>query len=166
MLKIISSMDALDFSQLSSVYEESVGKDGAENYNNESRNLQYLQSKQDFYAYLQDFFSQEESLLCIWAPGDTYKAALRLEPYRDGLLLAGLETAPDARQKGYAKSLVNAVVDKWGNMGSFLLYSHVEKRNLASISVHNACGFEKILDYGVYSDGSVFHDSFTFCRKI
>ena len=43
-------MDALDFGQLTSVYEESICKDGAENYNNESRNVQYLQAKQDFYA--------------------------------------------------------------------------------------------------------------------
>lgn len=166
MLKIITSMKELDFGQLVSVYDESICKDGAENYRNESENVQYLRAKQDFYTYLNIFFSQKDSMLCVWVAEGNYKAALRLEPYRDGALLAGLETAPEVRRMGFAKRLVDAVVDKVGNSVHLPLYSHVDKSNFASVSLHNACGFEKILDYGVYSDGSVFYDSVTFCKMM
>lgn len=59
MLKIITSMKELDFGQLASVYDESICKNGSENYSNESENIQYLQAKQDFYAYLNMFFCSE-----------------------------------------------------------------------------------------------------------
>lgn len=166
MLKIITSMKELDFGQLASVYDESICKNGSENYSNESENVQYLQAKQDFYAYLNMFFAQKDSALCVWEAEGVYKAALRLEPYRDGVLLAGLETAPDARRMGFGKRLVNAVVDKVGNSVHLPLYSHVDKSNSASVLLHRACGFEKILDYGVYSDGSVFNDSVTFRKMV
>ena len=41
------------------------------------------------------------------------------------------------------------------------VYSHVSKKNAASMAVHSRCGFEKILDYAAYIDGSVNHSAVT-----
>lgn len=166
MLKIITSMKALDFGQLKRVYEECIRIDGEVNYKESSQNMQVLQAEQDFYGYLKLFFQQEGSICAVWAPEGVYQAALRLEPYADGLLLAGLETAPGSRRRGYAKALIKAVVDKLENDGKIPVYSHVNKHNFASITVHNSCGFARIMEYAVYSDGSVLYSSCTFCKRI
>ena len=166
MLKIITSMKELNFSQLVAVYEESIHKSGMENYSDLSENVQYLQAEQDFYGYIKLFFEQEGSICAVWAPEGGYQAALRLEPYADGLLLAGLETAPGSRRKGFAKALIEAVVEKLEDVGKMIVYSHVDKQNFASLSIHAYCGFERTKEYAVYSDGSVLHSSCTLCKRI
>jgi hypothetical protein len=42
------------------------------------------------------------------------------------------------------------------------IYVHISRRNAASIAVHIACGFCKILDHAVYADGSVLRSSATY----
>ena len=79
-------------------------------------------------------------------------SALRLEPYRDGLLLEALETHPMHRRKGYAKELVTAVME---TVGEQRVYSHVGKRNVASLNTHLSCGFQRISEQAVYADGSI-----------
>ena len=105
-------------------------------------------------------------MCAVWAPEGAYQAVLRLEPYADGLLLSGLETAPGSRRRGFAKALIEAVVEKLDNDGKTIVYSHVDKQNFASLAVHASCGFERTKEYAVYSDGSVLHSSCTFCKRI
>jgi len=79
-------------------------------------------------------------------PSGRYVSALRLEPYRDGLLLEALETAPEQRRKGFAAALIRAV--QCFLEGKTKLYSHVDKRNLSSLKVHEKCGFRIVSEQG------------------
>ena len=162
MLKIIKSMHELRFSELMQVYLEGNIENGRELYPDYSSAEQLREAEQDFYQYLASvFFRQENSFYAVWEADDRYTAALRLEPYADGLLLCALETAPDARRKGYATELIHAVQAHLAEQGSGTVYSHVSKRNAASLAVHQKCGFQIHKDHAVYSDGTVLHSSLT-----
>ena len=68
------------------------------------------------------------------------------------MLLEALETAPEQRRKGYATALIRAAL---AQVGTVKIYSHVGKRNEASLKTHIACGFRRISEQAVYADGSV-----------
>lgn len=153
MMLVIKDLHRLRFGELMEVYAESVAENGADFYPECSENEQILQAQQDFYAYLaQEFFAQEQDCYCIWEEDGRYVCALRLQRYRDGLLLEALETRPQARRRGYAEKLIHAVQ---AQIGEQVLYSHISHKNAASIAVHRKCGFVKISDSAVYADGSV-----------
>ena len=158
MLIIAHSLRELHFGQLMEVYAQS---------NSDSENKNPLQAEQDFYMYLREsFFSDPEAFYAVWEIDGCYKAALRMEPYKDGLILAGLETAPLDRRKGYACELVDSVMNWLAERRSVGVYSHIEKSNVASLAVHRVCGFEKILDYAAFIDGSVSRDSVTLFYQV
>lgn len=161
MLKIIHSVKELDFGQLCSVYTQSIGQSGSEYYPWLSPAKQQLQAEQDFYSFLKCFFKEESAFCAVWTVERRAVSALRVEPYGDGLLLEGLETAPEERRKGYAVSLVCSVLSYLKEQNTVQIYSHVDKTNLASLALHKACGFCKILDHAVYVDGSVSHNAYT-----
>ncbi len=146
MLILVNHMAALLPEQLMAVYRESLGDD--------------LTLRQDFYTYLRhEFFTQPGAMLAVWKAQGIYVSALRLEPYRDGLLLTGLETHPEHRGRGYAQELLGAVLSREGKV-----YSHVDKRNLISLHVHQKAGFQIISDTAVYLDGSADSKCWTLCR--
>ena len=149
MLKIIKSMSELQEEQLLSVYSGSNI-----NAKEEHSLLDYLR---------EDFFRQKDACCCIWTEDNAYKSALRLEPYHDGLLLQALETAPNARKKGYGFSLVKAVLERCDGTGHRCVYSHVDKRNRASLNLHRKCGFQKLSDSAVLLDGTVTANCYTLC---
>ncbi|MBP3672329.1 MAG: GNAT family N-acetyltransferase [Oscillospiraceae bacterium] len=162
MLIIAKSMKDLSFSALMEIYIEGNMENGQDNYPEEPEYRQIMLAEQDFYNYLsQVFFRTDGAVYLIWEERGKYVSALRLEPYQDGLLLEALETAPDQRQKGYAKTLILAAL---GEFDGKKIYSHVSKRNTPSIRTHEVCGFEKILDHAVYADGSVLRSSVTYCH--
>ena len=66
------------------------------------------------------------------------------------MLLEALETHPQHRRKGYALRLMAAVL-----AGQSRVYSHVGKKNKASLGVHEKCGFRRISEQATYIDGSV-----------
>lgn len=153
MLQIFDRLNQLCFGELMEVYSESVAENGAEFYPNLSENEQIIQAQQDFYAYLQqDFFTKEGDTYCIWGENGKYICALRLESYQDGLLLEALETRPEYRKQGYGEKLIRSVQ---ALVGERKIYSHISHRNEASLAVHRKCGFEKILNYARFADGSV-----------
>ena len=122
-----------------------------------------MQAEQDFYQYLREvFFPTAGAVYAVWEENGTYITALRLEPYRDGLLLTALETAPEYRRRGYAQKLIEAVLEE---LPGEKLYSHVSKTNAASLRTHISCGFQKILDHAAYLDGSVLRSSCTLCHE-
>lgn len=155
MLKIIRFLKELDFSQLMRVYEEGNRENGAEFYPHLPEGQQLIRAEQDFYAFLQEFFRGPEAFYAVWTVDGNYAAALRMEPYRDGLLLEALETAPGLRRKGYARALINETKACLRTQGHRKIYSHVNKKNEASLAVHAACGFQRTLEHAVYIDGSV-----------
>lgn len=163
MLFIAHSLGELNFRQLMDVYEEGNLENAAEFYPNAPKNQWPLLAEQAFHQYLKEcFFPTHGARYCIWVVEDKYVSALRLEPYQDGLLLEALETLPTERQKGYATALVKAVLAHCPNEK---IYSHVGKKNLASIKTHESCGFRRILEHAVYADGSVLQNCCTFCSK-
>ena len=154
MLLIAKRLAELDFSALMDIYIEG-NLEKAEEYGDGG----LLQAEQEFRDYLrEDFFRQREAFYAVWLEKGRYVSALRLEPHEDGWLLEALETAPEYRKQGYAKALMGAVLDQ---MGQATVYSHVSKRNQASLRTHFACGFQKYLDHVVYLDGSVTNRSVT-----
>ena len=155
MLTVIKSYHQLDLSQLFRVYQQSIQAAAAENYRRCATNEGILNAQQDFYGYLRDFLSDTDTMYALWTVDGVYKAALRLEPYLDGLLLSGLETAPDARCCGFASALMKATLEYVGGHSGDTVYSHVNKENAISLAVHAKCGFRRLSDFANYIDGSV-----------
>ena len=166
MLKIISTIPQLHFHKLMQVYREGNVDNGRELYPDFSPEEQLANAEQDFYHYLNFvFFKQDGAFYAIWEAEGSYKSALRIEAYADGFLLCALETAPGDRCRGYASALIRAVQNYLKGKGSGTIYSHVSKKNTASLAVHRNCGFQVIKDHAVYSDGSVLSGSFTLAYQ-
>ena len=145
MLKLIYSMSELDADQLLAVYCE-------HNWN-----------EVDFLSYLrEDFFCQRGAFYAVWSEDSVYKSVVRLEPYRDGLLLHALETAPADRRNGYSYQLLTHTLDYLRTIKCKAVYSHIEKRNKPSFALHKKCGFKIISDSATYLDGTVTQYSNTF----
>ena len=162
MLSVIKSMQELNTEQLMAVYRESNRENGKEFFPDHTPNKQLCLAEDYFLDYLrQDFFRQAGALYCLWSDGGRYQSALRLEPYADGLLLQALETAPDARRKGYARALMEETISYLRQTGTRTLYSHVSKGNLPSLNLHKACGFVVHSDFATYIDGTVTQSSVT-----
>ena len=153
MLRCIHSMKELPFGALMAVYEQSNQENGEEFWPDLSAGERLLRAEQEFYQYLQQvFFQTEGAAYYLWEVKGRPVCALRLEPYRDGMLLEALETAPEQRRKGYAAALIRAML---AQVGTVKIYSHVGKRNEASLKTHISCGFHRISQQAVYADGSV-----------
>lgn len=163
MLLYFEKLKDLDFRQLMDIYEESNLENGNEMYHFVSDNLKLLYAEQSFYQYLSEcFFPTAGAKYAVWLEEERYVSALRLEPYQDGLLIEGLETRPDMRNRGFAKKLLFSVR---ASTGETPLYSHVAKKNLASVRTHLSCGFDHLLEYAIYADGSVLQNCCTFCYR-
>lgn len=161
MLKIANRMGELHFPRLMEIYVEGNRENGAECYPEEPEMRQLELAEGDFRQYLaEDFFRQKGAFYAIWEESGRYVSALRLEPYRDGLLLEALETRPDVRRQGYASTLIQAVQCL---PGVKKLYSHVSKRNAPSQGTHIKCGFRQVSDQATYIDGSVNSRALTLC---
>ena len=165
MLKMIDSLSELDFRQLMDLYAETNMFDGKAAYPEHLEGLQVLYAEQDFYIYLEEFFSEPTAKYAIWIVNGSYMSALRIERYNDGILLNALETAPRARNMGYAKKLILSVLDYLRCDGHGVLYSHVNKQNAASLKLHLSCGFQIISDTAEFLDGSIRPDSYTFALE-
>lgn len=149
------------------MYTEGNAENAEEFYPQEEKRTAILRAEDDFYQYLcQVFFRTKGALYAIWEEKGRYVSALRLEPYRDGLLLEALETRPDCRRQGFARKLMDAVLLLVQQQGSGPVYSHIHKRNTASLQIHLSSGFKRISEQAVYIDGSVTDRSCTMCFRI
>lgn len=158
MLVVAEKFSQLRFLQLMAVYEQSNLENGSRLELHLSENELLLRAESSFYTYLTEcFFKTPGAAYALWEVDEAYVSALRLEPYRDGLLIAALETKPDRRNMGFATELLRAVRDRWQEP----LYSHVSKQNGASLALHEKCGFQPIADHACYIDGSVSHHAWT-----
>ena len=161
MLIVAKNLRDIAFGRLMDVYQEGNLENGAERWPDEPEGRQLALAEEDFYNYLQQvFFKIKGAVYLIWEESGKYVSALRLEPYRDGLLLTALETHPQMRKRGFAENLVKAALE---HAGDITVYSHVSKQNVASLRTHEKCSFKKILDYAVYADGSVNDRCCTLC---
>ena len=163
MLRIAKRLNELDFAKLMAVYEESNRENGGDNYPEEPELRQLFLQEENFYQYLREVFFVTPGAVCaVWEEEGEYRSALRLEPHKDGLLLAALETAPEFRRKGCGKRLIQAVQARFSGEK---IYSHVHKRNLPSLALHEACGFVRISERAAYLDGSVNSRCCTLCYE-
>lgn len=161
MLKIIRSLGNLDFRLLADAYTQSCQEQGKLNYPDYPASQQLLMAEQELYGAVKCFFQDKNAFYAVWQSDGRYLSVLRMEPYQDGLLLEGLETPPEERGKGYAKQLVRSVISVLSQQEKVLIYSHIDKKNNASLAVHRTCGFALLRDYAVYADGSVSHNAYT-----
>ena len=161
MLILARSLRDFSFSKLMDVYIEGNMENAEEFWPELDDGQKLLRAEQEFYQYLTEvFFRTPEAVYAIWEESGNYISALRLEPYRDGLLLEALETAPSRRRQGYAEKLIRAVQEQFPNQR---IYSHVSKKNAASLRAHGKCGFRRISEYAAYIDGSVNQRACTLC---
>ena len=167
MLIVAKNRRILSFSKLLDVYSESCENAGKRLDPDASAMQQRRYGEKDFCEYLDDvFFATKDATYYIWAENDIYLSAARLEPYRDGWLLAGIETIPQHRGQGYAGKLMNAIIASLRLEGSYKLYSHISRRNQASIRLHRSCGFDKIYDYAKFIDGTISAEADTYLLEI
>jgi len=153
MLKIIKSISQLNISQFLAVYAQSTGSD--------------FHKEEDLLTYLrEDFFCQKDAFYALWVVDDDYRSALRIEPYREGLLLQALETKPDDRRKGYGYALMMQVLEYLRVRGYTSVYSHIAKKNKASLALHSKCGFQLISDSARLIDGTVTQNSCTMYMEL
>lgn len=149
MLKVIKSVSELHQEQLLSVY---------------SGSLENLEAQSVFLSYLHEvFFQHNGACYCLWVVDGAYKSALRLESYRDGLLVHALETEPASRKMGYGCLLIKSVLKYFSSTKYKCIYSHVKKRNIPSQNLHKKCGFQTIADTAVLLDGTVTANYNTLC---
>lgn len=167
MLRIVSNMKELNFSALCDIYQEYLQELAQTQYRTAAPSSAILLARQDFYQYLREsFFSVQDAVYAIWNENGQDVSALRLEPYRDGYLLTALETLPDARQKGYAKSLVEESLSWLSEGFTGKVYSHIAKDNSASLKVHIHCGFQIVSNSARFLDGSFSKKSYTLQLQI
>jgi len=163
MMQIFDNLSQVQYSELMDVYEESNILAGLENYPGEDKYTSRMLAEQDYYQYLsQVFFHISGSYLVVWMEQGRYISALRLEPYQDGLLIAGIETAPAYRRRGYARRLLTETVSCFTDQRHAILYAHIFKDNKASISLHETCGFCKFADKATFLDGTMSTQAYTY----
>ena len=160
MLKICYGMNQLNFQLLMAVYEEGNRENGRENYPLDSPEVQLDKAIWDFESYLrEDFFRVNGAYYAVLEDAGLYRSAVRMEPYEDGWLLEALETHPSCRRQGYARKLLRGVLAQMPE--GACVYSHVGKRNAASLATHLGCGFQIHRDYAKYVDGTVSQYAYT-----
>ena len=165
MLVIAKSLRELRFGELMEVYSDSIGE-AASDWPDLPRGLALQLAEQDMYQYLKTvFFTTPGALYAIWEEKGKYVSAVRLEPYKDGVLLEALETLPSRRKKGFAHALISSVQDYLARESVVKVYSHVNLRNIPSLSTHSKCGFRVITDHAVYINGSVDYRCCTMCYE-
>ena len=158
MLILAHSLRELRFGALMEVYLQGNQEKAERDYPQEPAGSGLRLVEEDFYRYLREcFFRTPGAVYAVWEEGGSYVSALRLEPYRDGVLVTALETAPGQRRKGYASRLLGAVLGTLDGP----VYSHVAKSNLPSLALHERLGFRRIQESALYLDGSLDHRACT-----
>lgn len=152
MLLCFQSMTDLDHTRLMHIYRESnLGnipyffpdcKDTAEG-------LQKVEER--FRSFLNaDFWGKPENTYYIWENDGEWVSALRLTGLADFYWVEGLETAPDARRRGYAVQLYRAIFDRLkAREGSAHVRCAVGYGNEASLKTHASAGFQIKSRYAV-----------------
>jgi len=167
MLKIINAFSELNMAQYLHLCRESIQQSGWEKYRHLSSEMQVQNAKDDLILFLsEDFFRQKNAFCAVWVVDDAYVSVLRIEPYRDGVLLHALESDPRLRRNGYAYDLICAVLSYLREEKLTSVYSHIHKWNYPSMCLHEKCGFEKISDSAVLLDGTITQNYCTMMTSV
>lgn len=167
MVYFVHMLRDLRLSELSSVYSESLMLSASNGYPYLDSHEGYLNAQQDFYQYLREvFFCTDGAYYAIYEHDGAYVSALRVEPYRDGVLIAAVETAPEQRKRGFARKLIEEVLTYVRSRDISRIYAHVLKNNVPSLALHKTCGFSRIAENAAYIDGAVSDRACTFCYHL
>ena len=163
MLRVITSFGLLPFEAMMKVYEKTNREQGNLEWPWESADRQLALAEEAMYDYLQDcFFKTPGAAYCLWLEQDRPVSALRWEPYRDGVLLTALETAPAETGKGYATKLLTQALEVLRAKDIRKVYVHSHRGNTPSKIVHQRCGFLKASQGARLLDGSYRPDFDTY----
>lgn len=167
MLEVFSALENISFEKLIDVYRNDIKSDAITTDIQPKYNVEGKSTQNDFYEYLQtDFFSGKNRFYCVWVEDNVYRAALRIEPYKDGYLFHALQTHPSYRRQGYAEKLVTATLAYLSGFGNCVVYSHVYKNNQPSMQLHKKCGFIIQSDCAHFLDGTVTNRASTFVYNV
>lgn len=161
MLLVMRCISDVDIPQILPVYDETIGWMERKRYRGSLESAFGMSSQDRFTEDLCQFFEAPGSKFFVWTAQGKYVSAVRAEQFADGMLLSYLETDPVYRGKGYARSLVGAAVQYLEQNGHERIYSHIEKRNVVSMAVHMANGFQTIADHATLLDGTVSQKYYT-----
>lgn len=164
MVTFIHKLVNCDFAALCAVYAQSLESDRARDYPLLDAREGALLAEQAFYQYLsQVFFRTPGAVLVAFCVEKQYICALRLEPYKDGYLISGLETAQAYRRKGFGLQLVNAALAYCADRGVGKVYAHIHRKNKASEKLHLSAGFALLGDGATLLDGAYSSQYTTYC---
>ncbi len=161
MLIQIQDISQISYSAVMDLYSQDLRESAEKDYPSMSAPEALLAAEQDFYSFLADvFFQTPQACMYVWREDGKWVSCLRLEPYEDGLLICGITTDPACRRCGYARMLLEAVLE----MVDCPVYAHVEKSNEPSLALHSRCGFIRQLEYAKMLNGEMLHNFCTFYR--
>lgn len=151
MLHFIQSFDDLDQRQFMDIYAESNTENATIFFPELTDKTEALrQTERSFLQYLQtEFLPSDKNTCCVLEEQGVWVSALRLYQIEDRLYyIEALETNPAYRKKGYAAKLLTGLIEALKEGGPFTLCDCVDKKNVASVKTHQACGFSIVSEEG------------------
>ncbi len=159
MLYQMKSYQAVDERKLMDIYyEDNVVNSLSMFPDIKDKDLRIKKCEEDYLSYLKNEFFKigNTSIWVLTNSDEVWVSALRLYRIKnDVYYLEALATHPYYRKNGYASKLIRDMINVLKKEGDFRLFSCVNKQNLASLRVHEKCGFVTDTDreYNViYSD--------------
>ena len=167
MLILVHKFKDLPFRELMEVYAEGNRTRGESEWPDLPPLFAREMAEQSFRQYLKEvFFPTPGAFYALWEVEGRCVSALRMEPYRDSLLLAGLETAPEYRKQGHGSALVLAVLAHLKQHSPTQVYSHVYRSNIPSRRLHESCGFRPHAEYAACIDGTITSRAVTYLYEM
>ena len=153
MLRIFRKIGDLQFSEILKVYRESTTCAAA--------TIGMRAAEEELYEDLSLFFLSRSTAMYVWEQDEGYVTCVRCEEYLGGALLTCLETAPEARRKGYALALLQELLALLKTENKLPAYVHIHKHNSASVALHIGLGFCIVKESAQLVDGTVSSDYYT-----
>lgn len=161
-LLLLSSFEGIDEVKFLDVFKESSLENAPEWYPELTPAEALHRYESSFLEYMRGPFWDEGGLQALLQDETGYRCALRLYPQagKNRYFIEALETRPDSRRQGYAKTLLCNLIKRLEcQYGKIELISNPHKTNLASIATHLSSGFTRELEYfledGVKNDRMV-----------
>ena len=150
MLRIVKQLDHKLAKSLENIYQESI------------KNGKYAVNLDIFDDY-QGNGEYTEHTYFLWEDCGVFTTCVQAEQIEKGILIHSLETAPEFRQKGFAKSLLSEALT---HLGDYPVYVHIRKNNHISLTLHQELGFQICNDFARLLDGTVSQNYYTLVYKI
>lgn len=135
MLKRVTQVEPWTASGLVALYRESMDQ--------LARNFESPQAMEQAYEeFLKDFVAHDRQMVLVEEAEGAWVSGLRCVECAPGVwYLEALETAPQARGKGWARQLMEHTQQLLTGEGAKELFSLIDPENTPSIATHVGCGF-------------------------